>query len=149
MYERRSGPGRNPATNPAHPECKRKRGNQGRAMSRGRKRKGLPPKRRPDRADALDIAWRSGRYLNEVERFLSPPKKYDTRQEAEKRALADIDYSTEDDERAVMLWFTDTREPKGGPETGRTSSRTLAVIGSARPWWESETACTRGPAKPL
>lgn len=118
-------------------------------MSRDRKRKGLPQKRQPERADALDIAWRGGAYVEEVLRFRSPPEKYDTKQEAEKRVHPDIVYSTREDRRAVALWFADTREPKVGPETGRTSSRPLTVIGSARPWWASEVMCTRGAFKPL
>ncbi|MFI8106476.1 hypothetical protein [Streptomyces sp. NPDC086023] len=118
-------------------------------MSRERKRKGLPPKRRTESADALDIAWRAGAYVEEVLRFQSPPEKYDTRQEAEKRVHPDIAYSTREDRRAVALWFADTREPKVGPETGRTSPRRLTVIGSARPWWASEVTCTRGPVRPL
>lgn len=49
----------------------------------------------------------------------------------------------------MALWFADAREPKVGPETGRTSFRSLAVIGSARPWWASEVMCTRGLVKTL
>jgi hypothetical protein len=118
-------------------------------MSRDRKRKRLPAKKRPDRADALDIAWRAGAYIEEVIRFDTPPENYDPRQESEKRTHPSIAYSTTEDRRAVALWFADTREPKIGPETGRTSSRALAVIGSAQPWWRSEFTCTQGRVRPM
>ncbi|MEU1826366.1 hypothetical protein ABZ502_28505 [Streptomyces abikoensis] len=150
MFERPRGKGgRNPATNPMHPECKQKRDNQNRAVSRDRKRQGLPPKKQPDRADALDIAWRAGSYVEEVLQFEAPPGDFWHR-EAEERIHMDVRFSTVDDRRAVARWFLDTREPKGGPEAGRTTKhRSLAVIGSARPWWDSEAICTRGRIEPM
>ncbi|MFI1800507.1 hypothetical protein ACH427_24565 [Streptomyces sp. NPDC020379] len=53
-------------------------------------------------------------------------------------------FSTVEDRRAVARWFLDTRESKGGAEAGRTAKRRALVIGSARPWWDSEVMCTRG-----
>ncbi|GAA2237997.1 hypothetical protein GCM10010430_18770 [Kitasatospora cystarginea] len=141
--------GPNPTTNPRHPECGRKRENQGRALSRERKRNGLAPKKRPDKADALDIAWRAGAYVEDVLQLDAPPKPYDNKHETEKVVHKDVAYSTAEDYMAVDLWFADAREPKTGPETGRTCSTRLAVIGSARPWWHSEPMCTRGGVKPM
>ncbi len=117
----------------------------GRAQSRQRKRDGLKPKRQPDRADALDIAWRAGARTEDVLQFEIPPMAHDSHSERERRVHPDLRYSSTEDRHTVQLWFRDTREAKTGPETGRTNTR-LSVIGSARPWWHAEPMCTRGPA---
>lgn len=141
--------GRNPATNPSHPKCKQKRDNLNRAMSRARNKEVQETANENEKADALDIAWRGGDLLEEVQQFEEPPEPYDTRQETEKQVHAEIVYSTAEDRMAVALWFLDSREAKTGPETGRTiHARPLRVIGSARPWWwQHDPVYTQAPMK--
>lgn len=134
LYKRPKGKGgRNPATNPSHFACKKKRGNENRAISRERERLGL--KRKPHE-DALQVAWRAGDHIENVGSFESATDV--NWREDERHALCDIQYSSAADKRTVNTWFLDTREPKGGAETGRTVRAKLPVIGSAAPWREVE-----------
>ncbi|MFD9905820.1 hypothetical protein [Streptomyces sp. NPDC059063] len=151
-YHRPQGkPGRNPATNPEHPQCGLKRQNQNRAIRRQRgvyeswnippadKAENLTVEEEAVRRDAMERPWWRSRSTVDLaaasERYLWDEWRSDDRA----HIGSTVKYSTPEDRRTVELWFQDSRAAKTGDYLGQTASpgRKLPVIGSALPWHEA------------
>lgn len=142
--------GRNPATNPDHPECAKKRQNQNRAISRARQRAGEVPfhwhipapakvedltlEETRDLLDALKRPW----WVTGVQDLPVDGWSYDDTRPVP--LSAEIRYASREEETQARKWLADTRTGAlSGCDVGRTSERTLVVIGGVEPWNTAHT----------
>lgn len=145
FYRPKGVRGRNPATNPDHPECTKKRQNQNRARSRARARDGeesfrwhipvpteakdLTVEELAERADSLKRPW----WLTGVQDLPAGGWGFD--QSRPEPLSAEIQYLTPEEEREARRWLSEHRAGVlSGCDVGRTSERVLDVIGGVEPW---------------
>lgn len=137
--------GRNPATNPDHLDCGKKRQNQNRARSRAKERSEEVPFRwhipapaeagdlsveeLAERADSIRRPW----WMTGVDAL--PMGGWGFDDSRPKPVSAGIRYVSQEEARKARTWLSETRAGVlSGCDVGQTADRVLVVLGGVEPW---------------